>query len=85
MSLRNTWKQAVGPTEDPLDPPHTCRIRTLVPSEGQWFTVLPRTPPLKKKAALGFPGSSVVKNPPANAGDMGLIPGPERTHMPWSN
>ena len=28
----------------------------------------------------GFPGGSVVKNPPANAGDpgdVGLIPGPE--------
>ena len=24
---------------------------------------------------MGFPGSSVVKNPPANAGDMGPIPG----------
>ena len=23
----------------------------------------------------GFPGGSAVKNPPANAGDMGLIPG----------
>ena len=23
----------------------------------------------------GFPGGSVVKNPPAKAGDMGLIPG----------
>ena len=23
----------------------------------------------------GFPGGSVVQNPPANAGDMGLIPG----------
>ena len=23
----------------------------------------------------GFPGGSVVKNPPANAGDAGLIPG----------
>ena len=23
----------------------------------------------------GFPGGSVVKNPPANAGDVGLIPG----------
>ena len=27
----------------------------------------------------------VVKNPPANAGDMGLIPGPGRSHMPRSN
>ena len=24
---------------------------------------------------VGFPGGSVVKNPAANAGDMGLIPG----------
>ena len=24
---------------------------------------------------LGFPGGSVVKNPPLNAGDRGLIPG----------
>ena len=29
----------------------------------------------------GFPGGSVVKNPPANAGDSGLIPGLER--FPW--
>ena len=33
----------------------------------------------------GFPGGSVVKNLPANAGDTGLIPGPGRSHMPWSN
>ena len=26
----------------------------------------------------GFPGSSAVKNPPANAGDMGSIPGEEK-------
>ena len=25
----------------------------------------------------GFPGGSVVKNPPSNAGDMRLIPGSE--------
>ena len=33
----------------------------------------------------GFPGGSVVKNPPANAGDMGSIPDPGRSHMPQSN
>ena len=27
----------------------------------------------------GFPGGSVVKNPPANAGDVDLIPGSERS------
>ena len=28
----------------------------------------------KKKKMRGFPGGSVVKNPPANAGDTGSIP-----------
>ena len=32
-----------------------------------------------------FPGGAVVKNLPANAGDMGSSPGPGRSHMPWSN
>ena len=27
---------------------------------------------------IGFPGDSVVKNPPAKAGDTGSIPGSER-------
>ena len=27
---------------------------------------------------MGFPGGAVVKNPPANAGDTGLSPGPGR-------
>jgi hypothetical protein len=27
----------------------------------------------------------VVKNLPPNVGDMGSIPGPGRSHMPWSN
>ena len=27
---------------------------------------------------MGFPGGSVVKNPPANAGDMSFIPGSGR-------
>ena len=29
---------------------------------------------------MGLPGGSVVKNPPANAGDEGLIPGLGRSH-----
>ena len=32
-----------------------------------------------------FPGGTVVKNPPANAGDMDLSPGLGRSHMPRSN
>ena len=40
---------------------------------------------LVKLEVLGLPGGAVVKNPPANAGDMGLSPGPVRSHMPRSN
>ena len=32
-----------------------------------------------------FPGDPVVKNPPANAGNRGSMPGPGRSHMPQSN
>ena len=34
---------------------------------------------------LDSPGGTVVKNPPANAGDMGSFPGPGRSHMLQSN
>ena len=34
---------------------------------------------------LGFPGGTVVKNPPANAGDMGSSPATGRSHMPRNN
>ena len=32
-----------------------------------------------------FPGGAVVKNLPANAGDMGSSPGLGRSHMPRGN
>ena len=34
---------------------------------------------------LGFPGGSVVKNPPASAGDTSSFPGLGRPHMPRSS
>ena len=37
------------------------------------------------KSVQDFPGGTVNKNPPASAGDTGLIPGPGRCHMPWGN
>ena len=40
---------------------------------------------INKLATLGFPGGAVVKNPPANAGNMGSSPGPGRSHMLHSN
>ena len=39
----------------------------------------------KNDYTWGFPGGAVVKNPPANAGDMGSIPGPGRSHVLRSN
>ena len=38
-----------------------------------------------KKKNPGLPSGSVVKDLPVNVGDMGLIPGPGRSHMLQSN
>ena len=38
-----------------------------------------------KTTTKGFPGGSVVKNPPCSAGDTSLIPDPGTIHMPWGN
>ena len=40
---------------------------------------------LKNKDFHGISLGSVVKNPPADAGDTGSIPGPGRCHVPHSN
>ena len=64
-------------------PPRLCpAMRTLV-----HFFVQERFQRLfsTEKIPLGFPGGSVVKNPPANAGDTGSIPDPRGPHILWSN
>ena len=38
----------------------------------------------KEFSERGFPGGAVVRNPPDDAGVMGSIPGPGRSHMLWS-
>ena len=40
---------------------------------------------MKEKLIGDFPGGAVDRNPPANAGSMGLIPGPGGFYMPRSN
>ena len=40
---------------------------------------------IKKWLERDFSGGTVVKNPPAIAGDMGSNLGPGGSHMPWSN
>ena len=39
---------------------------------------------LIKNRAWGFPAGVVDKNLPADAGDMGSVPGRVRSHMPQS-
>ena len=41
--------------------------------------------PLSRIYNGGFCSGSEVKNPPANAGDTGLIPDLGRAHMLWDN
>jgi len=36
----------------------------------------------KTNISVGFPGGSVIRKPPAIAGDTGSVPGPGRPHMP---
>ena len=38
-----------------------------------------------KYESRDFPGGPVAENSPANAEDMGFIPGLGRSHMHWSN
>ena len=38
-----------------------------------------------KLAMVDFPGGTVVKNPPANTGVTGSIPGLGRSHISWSH
>ena len=40
---------------------------------------------IRRRCKGDFLGDTVEKNLPANAGDMGLIPGPRRFHLSWSN
>ena len=68
-----------------------------VPQKVKWLTYdpavpLPRTHSRELKIHVhikaciqDFPGGTVVKNPPANAGDTGSSPGLGRSHMPRSN
>ena len=51
------------------------RLNTILPRiHCQEFTTQTPNFKKKKKKKKGFPGGSVVKNPPANARDTGLIP-----------
>ena len=54
----------------PLFPEQTRTQRFLILAKENWYQV---------SICLGFPGGSVVKNLPADAGETGLIPGAGRS------
>ena len=72
-----------------LKPPRVWRDRGIYPENSLSMHILrPQTTEEESvsfKKAWDFPGGTVVKNPPANAGDMGSSSGPGRCHMLWSN
>ena len=66
-------------TQDPTFhfPPLKVRLR--------WALFLINFIPFIYKSSWDFPGGAVVKNLPASAGEMASIPGPGRSHIPWSS
>ena len=83
-----SWVQSLG-WEDPLEEgmaTHSSVLAWRIPMDrGVWRAVVhevtkesDRTEQLSTTAGSllqwNFPGVSVIKNPPANAGDAGLIP-----------
>ena len=75
-------------------PLHRAESRIQYPARPQWRRV---SDVQQRQAAWrvtctsirrikwGFPGGSVVKNLPASAGDLGLIPDLRKSHVPQSN
>ena len=65
----------------------SCFLRQVLPCGSGIPVSKPEAPPCGRKeiflsfsyATVGFPGGSVVKNPSANAGDTGSIPGSGRS------
>ena len=71
-----------GEQHEVLDHLIICIIHSCLPWEQILREEIHRS---LKEHGRGFPGGSVVKNPPANAGDTGARPGLGRSNMPRSN
>ena len=78
-SISNAW---ISPFPWSSGFPISNRTRMYICPMGRGCSPKPHT---KKRRTQGFPGDSVVKNPPANAGDTGSIPDPGRSHMLQGN
>ena len=76
---------AASPSSGPLHLPSTLTPPgTFFPQTGTQATTSTPSSLCLNITFRDFPGGTVVKNPPANAGDTGLSPDPGRSHMLWS-
>ena len=64
---------------------HALLWGSQLPAKGGWRARIRAGEVPSKVFERDFPGGAVVKNPSANAGDVGSRPGPGRSHMPRSN
>ena len=60
-------------------------VAVFATTPGMFYSLLWQGIENSKTSPWGFSGGPVVKNPFANAGDIGSIPGLGRFHMPWGN
>ena len=61
-----------------------CHLHAyLIPQE--WEQRVTSSATFKNVQGRDFPHGAVDKNPPTSVEDTGSIPGPGRSHMPWSN
>ena len=72
--MRGVWSFSVQYSLRVVARGHTLKLHLYMSS------------PMKfKKFTAGLPGGSMVKKPPANTGDVDLIPDPGRSHMLQNN
>ena len=83
---RNTWRivdvswSHQGGYEDPWE--RVSQGLNVSPQGWAWEAPARAAVELEEQ---DFPGGTVGRNAPTNAGDRGSIPGPGRFHMPWGN
>ena len=81
MDTHSRWTDTMVAGKPELRPEDTESSPLLSRCCHPWAHSLLQTRCLQSMTCLGFPGGSVVKNLPTNAGDTSSIPGPGRCHM----